>query len=475
MNTPTANGRFPRPLFFLLLAALALLTARPAPAAAQPQAPAFAYETIFDAGDLDNGYRIAVDAAGNAFVAARANVDDVLVLKVAPDGAILWTTPLAGSGQDFAMDIAVDSQGNPVVVGWTGSADFPVHNARQNTLNGPNDAFIARLAGSNGAILFSTYFGGSRLERAHGLALDAADRIYIAGETDSVDFETERPIQAALNVYGCFCSDAFVSVFTPDAGQLLFSTYWGGTKDDAGRGIGLDGSGGVILAGETESLDFPLQNPLQAAYADESDAFVSRFTQAPQPDGSHVAYSTYLGGSGYDWVRGFATDAAGHAYVAGSTRSADFPTTPNAYQPTFLGGIDACGSPPFVPRYNCEDLFVTKVAPDGSAWVYSTFAGGTLEDFGSDLAVDGSGRAYVVGHTTSMDFAGGSGTPRGLYVVRLTADGSALQGPLFISSSSPTVGHGIAVDAAARNVYVTAAKNVPADTYVARIQLLALR
>jgi hypothetical protein len=163
---------------------------------------------------------------------------------------------------------------------------------------------------------------------------------------------------------------------------LVYSTFLGGSDYDRGTDIAVDTAGNAYVTGETWSPDFPLAGPLQSTGRD-LDAFVTKLA----PDGSMV-YSTYLGGSSGDTGFGIAVDAEGHAYVTGDTVSRDFPEV-NPVQP---------------PSQLLRDAFVAKLAPDGSALVYSTYLGGRREDGGQDIAVDTQGFAYVAGVTNSPDF-----------------------------------------------------------------------
>jgi hypothetical protein len=424
--------------------------------------PTIAYETVYSADFLDVGADIAVNDVGQAWVVAYTlNRQDAAVIKLDTDGTVLFATYLEGSFIDEGHSIEVDAAGNAVITGRTLSSDFPVLNAWQSALNGPADAFVTKLAGSDGSLLFSTYLGGNRAERGYGLALGPTGDIYLTGGTDSTDFPTVNPIQEDLNLTNCFCFDAYVSVLSADGSSLLYSTYYGGGFEDIGYELDVDAAGNIYFAGETESDDFPTANALQPTYGGgEQDGFVVRLSA----DGSAVDYSTFLGGEELERVRGVEVDPAGYAHIGGTTNSIGFPTTPGAFQPTFAGGINDCGDPPFIPIRNCFDVFASKIAPDGSAFAYSTFLGGGDDEEGNALALAEDGSVYLAGYTYSDDFPGGADL---LYISRLDSTGSSL-----VYTFSPVVnsaaGHGAAVDAAG-DVYVTGANNVPADTYVVKL------
>nr|WP_242464359.1 SBBP repeat-containing protein [Thiococcus pfennigii] len=190
-------------------------------------------------------------------------------------------------------------------------------------------------------------------------------------------------------------SDAFVAKLDPSGAALTYSTYLGGSGPDADADIAVDDAGNAYVTGDTESADFAPEDVLSRAFGDGSDdAFVAKI----QPQGSALLYATYLGGSLPDRATRIAVDRAGNAYVAGSTLSVrDFPTTPDAPQPTLPVSVFDSG-------------FVSKLSAAGSTLVYSTFLAGT-EYFGFEsyngaygLAVDGAGSAYVTGSTQSSNF-----------------------------------------------------------------------
>src|SRR5438876_782482 len=236
---------------------------------------------------------------------------------------------------------------------------------------------------------------------------------------------------------------------------LSYSTYLGGSGEDRDPAIAVDAAGNAYVTGHTESRNFPTTTgAFQTGFgggamsSGQGDAFVTKLN----PAGSALVYSTYLGGSGPDDGKGIAVDAAGNAYVTGSTASSNFPTTIGAFQ-TIKGGSG--------------NAFVTKLNPTGSALVYSTYLGGSgaIGDYGAGIAVDASGNAYVTGGTSSSDFpttAGAFQTTFGgdvfgggdAFVTKLNPTGSALVYSTYLGGSGHEAGHGIAVDAAG-NAYMT--------------------
>lgn len=450
-------------------AVAAVLLAAGLVSVAEADAPAFLYETTVTGYYLAHGYGVAVDSAGSAFVVGSWYQDgqhlDVLAVKLGADGATAWTATIVGGSHDLATDIALDGTGDVWITGFTDSEDFPTVNALDDSLTGFRDAFVTKLSAVDGSILYSTYLGGDYVDGGRGITLNDDDEIYVVGTTQSMDFPTVDPIQAELNGYPYGYSDAFITKLSADGGTILYSTYLGGTNDDVADVVALDDSNNIYFTGRTESGDFPTQNPIQAAHAGETDAFVARISA----DGSTLDYSTYLGGEESESPGGIAVDSAGCAYVGGSTASVNFPTTAGAFQETFVGAVLGCFTP-FPPTYfNCDDMFLAKLLPGGSAFEYSTFIGGTDMDRCRDIAVDSNGSAHLVGYTNSGDFPlTNIQTSSEIVVAKMNAEGSDMIYALTIESNSANAGHGVAVDTV-DDVYITGAVNAPADVYVAKI------
>jgi hypothetical protein len=424
---------------------------------------ALVYSTYLGGNSEDIGNSIKVDSSGNAYItgstqstnfptqspfqAARASLVDAFVTKLNSDGsALVYSTYLGGDADDWGNGIALDSSNNAYIVGTTRSSNgFPILNALDNTLGGTQDAFVTKLdpslAGA-ASLIYSTYLGGDADDWGNGIALDSSNNAYIVGTTRS---SNGFPILNAFQATPGSVQDAFITKLDPSlagAASLIYSTYFGGNNNDFGNGIAVDSSGNVYVTGATLSTNFPLQNPIQASSASLEDAFIAELTS----DGSALVYSTYLGGDARDFGNSIAVDTSGNAYITGSTGSKDFPTE-DAFQPN---------------RGSLRDAFVAKINPSGEAILYSTYIGGSADDFGGSIAVDSAGNAYVVGTTESADFPtpipnpfqGSNAGQKDVFVSKFNPFGDTFLYSTYLGGSGNDFGNGIAVDAFG-NAYVT--------------------
>jgi hypothetical protein len=415
------------------------------------------YSTYLGGSSHDDAYSIAVDSAGNAYVTGITDSTNFpttggafqkicrfgcgFVSKInALGSALVYSTYLAGSNQDTGLGIAVDSSGNAFVTGVTCSTDFPTMNPLQPNYGGGGvycgDAFVTKLNPTGSALVYSTYLGGSNQDVGFGIAVDSTGNAYVTGYTDSTNFPTKSPLQPTNAGH----RDAFVTKINPSGSALVYSTNLGGSGDDFSNSIALDSSSNTYVTGGTTSTDFPTMNPLQPHYGGgQYDTFVAKINSA----GSTLAYSTYLGGSGWDISSSIAVGSAGNAYITGVTNSADFPTI-NPLQPRTSGGYD---------------VFVAQLNPPGSTLAYSTYLGGSGDDIGSGIAVDSAGSAYVTGYTDSTNFPTKSPlqpTNAGhndAFVTRINPSGSALVYSTYLGGSADDQGTGIALDGTG-NAYI---------------------
>lgn len=425
-----------------------------------------------------------------------ASYDTKIPLVIDP---ILAFSTYLGSESE-GLGIAVDAAGNAYVTGGTDLDNFPTANPLQPASGGGKDAFVTKLS-PDGALIYSTYLGGSNNEDDSGtlgIAVDGDGNAYVTGDTTSPDFPTVNPIQAALVGERA----AYVAKLNSTGSALLYSTYLGGSIFEEGESIAVDATGNAYVVGRTSSSDFPTSNPFQAVFGGSTDAFVTKLN----PTGSAFVYSTYLGGSDGDEAHDIAVDEFGNAYITGHTRSIDFPTA-NALDPstngisddgfvaklnstgsmliysTFLGGdgrerargiaVDTFGNTyvtgstdsadfPIINPFQSTlsgppDAFVTKLNPTGSAFVFSTYLGGVETE---DIIVDSSGNVYVTGGTSSAEFPminpvqpslGGQGDA---IVVKMDSIGSTLLFSTYLGGGDGDGSTGIGLDASG-NIYVT--------------------
>lgn len=250
--------------------------------------------------------------------------DDAFLCKLnAAGNALVYSSYLGGSGNEYGYGIAVDAAGNAYITGLTGSNNFPTLNATQPTKGSDTatDAFLSKVNADGSAFLYSTYLGGSNNETGYAVAADATGNAYVTGQTNSLNFPVLNAFQSSIN--GTSNTVAFVTKFS-EAGAFVYSTYLGGstgTSQDVGRAIAVDSENCAYVTGQADSTNFPTLNPLQATKGGNYDAFVTKLSAT----GNALVYSTYLGGKDTDIGRGVAVDAGGNAYVTGVTTSTNFP------------------------------------------------------------------------------------------------------------------------------------------------------
>jgi len=355
------------------------------------------------------------------------------------------STYLGGAGADEPNDLAIDAAGNAYVTGYT-TGGFPATTGRPVPGGGYADAFVTKIDASGSSVVYSTVFGGSAFDNAHAIAVDASGAVYVAGGTTSPDFPAVAAIRSTL----LGAEDGFVAKLDPSGASFVYSTLLGGSAIDEFTDLALSASGEVYLAGTTTSTDLPAADGAQKSFGGGTfDAFAMKVNAA----GSQVMYSTYLGGSGDEYVPSIAVDAGGSAYLVGPTGSADFPIV-NGLQPVFHGGF-------------LGDAFVTKLTADGSAFVYSTYLGGAGQDSATDVTVDSSGNVYVVGNTDSYNFplVGGiaptnySSYPDA-FVTALDARGTTILFSARLGGSNSDGAIRVALDAD-RNVYIAGFTSSP--------------
>jgi hypothetical protein len=330
----------------------------------------------------------AFDRTFNVDTCPRCGIDqyDAFVAKLNASGSgLVYSTFLGGFDLDDALAIAIDGSGNAYIGGETGSTNFPTTaGAFDTSRNGAFDAFVTKLNASGSALVYSSYLGGLEVEFVAGAAVDASGNAYMAGITRSADFPT-TPGAFDTTQNGLF--DVFVTRLNAAGSALEYSTFLGGVDFDDAGGLAIDAGGNAYVAGGTASPDYPTTAGAFDRTTDGSDAFVTKLNSA----GSALVYSTFVGGAtGSDGASDVIVDASGNAWIAGSTTSTDFPTTPGtAFDTTANGGTDA---------------FLAQLDAAGSALLHGTFLGGADSDWANDLAFDPGGNVIVAGQTMSTDF-----------------------------------------------------------------------
>jgi uncharacterized repeat protein (TIGR01451 family) len=431
------------------------------------------------------------------------------------DPTLIYSTYLGGGGDDIGNSIAVDSSNNVYITGSTSSTNFPLKNAAFGTNAGLADVFVTKIDAAGANIIYSTFVGGSGLDRGSGIAIDQNGNAYVVGRVDSssIDFPTTPGSFSTGYRGGDF--DAVVFKLNGQGNSLVYSAFLGGEENDSTEGVAVDSQGIAYVTGGTKSSAFPTTiSAYQGVRAGDTDAFLTKIN----PSGSSLLYSTYLGGGGTDRGSGVGVDSSGNAYLAGFTGSADFPTE-NAFQNapggsfdafvakvntnisggasliscSYLGGLgddkaygvalDSSAGNAYVVGQSSSsnfpvlgpaqavsggsfDAFVAKVSSAG-AKVYATYLGGNADDRGTGIAVNGSGEAYVTGFTSSSNFPTVNplqSTRVGendAFVTKLNAAGNAFVYSTFLggssnesSTSTITATNPIALDAS-NNAYIT--------------------
>jgi hypothetical protein len=351
------------------------------------------WSTYLGGDNFDYGRGIAVDASGNVLVTGdssssgwtsggfdttRDEYADAFVAKLSPTGSHIWSTYLGGGGTDFGNGIAVDASGNVLVTGDTGSPGW-TSGGFDTTYNDSRDAFVAKLSPTGGHI-WSTYLGGSSEDSGHGIVVDASRNILVTGYTRSSGW-TSGGFDTTFN--GGF-TDTFVAKISPMGGHI-WSTYLGGSSSDCGYGIAEDASGNVLVTGYTGSPGWTSGGFDTTYNGGTYDAFIAKLS----PMGGHI-WSTYLGGSGIDYGYGIAEDASGNVLVTGYTGSPGW--TSGGFDTTYNGGT--------------YDAFIAKLSPMGGH-IWSTYLGGSSDDYGYGIAEDASGNVLVTGYTYSSGWTSG--------------------------------------------------------------------
>jgi plastocyanin len=359
------------------------------------------------------------------------------------DPGFVYSTYLGGEDVDRGHAIAADTAGNAYVTGLTHSLDFPIANAYQPVHGNDDelaDSFVTKI-GPDGTMVYSTFLGGDGHDIGEGVLVDGSGNVYLSGSTGSSDFPTTAGAYQGTPRGGF---DIFITKLNSAGSGLIFSTYLGGSRGDAGAGIAVDSQGNVYVAGTTNSQNYPTLNAVQSQLSAFQDVFVTKMNA----NGTALVYSTYLGGEEIleEEGLGVAVNSLGEAYVTGFTDATDFPLM-NPLKSSLVPGR--------------TDAIVTKFSASGSSLVYSTYLGGDgSNETAHDIAVDADGNAYITGLTYSGNFPvvnafqpqpGGNGDA---FVSKINNAGTAFVYSTYLGGFSIEIAFDIHVDQA-NNAYVT--------------------
>lgn len=401
--------------------------------------PQFVYSTYLGGNSYDVNSALAIDYYGCAYIAGDGmsidypntvpgrplcgDLPDVIISKLNPRGdSLIYSTFIGGASGEDTYGVAVDNDGCAYITGSTVSYDFPVVDPYQNDQT-EYDAFLVKLSPAGDSLLYSTYLGGMNRDIGYCVAVDQNHCAYVAGYTKSTDFPLRNPYQENQPD-----DDAFLTKFTLEGNDIVYSTYLGGSSLDFALGITVDDLNCAYLTGVTHSSDYPLVNPFMTfSYMEET--FVTKVAES----GSELEYSTLLGGSNADRGLGIAVDQAHCAYITGNTLSTDFPLRN-----------------PIMGSLPMQNVYVAKLNPGGYDLIYGTYLGGNREDFGGGIAVDAEGCAFVVGSTHSSDFPLVDSLQSevkyyDIFFAKITTDGDSLLCSTVFGGDEGDYGYGVAV------------------------------
>ena len=382
----------------------------------------------------DEGRGVAVDAAGNTYIAGETlsgettfpdgdgvggvpgfdtslnGMSDAFVVKINAAGtALVYATFIGGTSFDVGRGIAVDASGSAYVTGWGGSdqSTFPDGDGFggvpgfDQTHNGGNDSFVVKLNPAGTGLVYATFIGGAGFDRTQDVTIDTSGAAYVTGRTDSD--ETTFPDGDGFDGIPGFdtsqngITDAFVVKLNPSGTGLSYATYLGGPSADLSFSVVPDATGSAYVAGFTASdqTTFPDGDGFggvpgfDQTHNGFDDAFVVKLNGA----GTALGYATFIGGSNDDHGFGIGIDPQGNAYMTGPTSSVES---------EFPDG-DGFGSVPgFDQTYNnSQDAYVVGLNPAGTGLLYGTYVGGGNSDAAFGIATDPTGSSYIVGETTS--------------------------------------------------------------------------
>lgn len=363
--------------------------------------PVLTYLTYLGGSGPELPAAIAVDAAGNIFVAGSTGSSafpvtngvlqmtaggqlDAFVSKFSPAGVLLYSTLIGGRDQDLINDIALDSQGSVYFCGATASDNFPLANAIQPANKGGTtglDVMFGKLNPSGAALVYSTYYGGNYDDTATACTADADGNLYVTGRTVSENFPFTPGVFQTSN-RSLYAGNGFVTKIAPAGDKAVFSTFLGGGADELLYDIKLDKTRNIYVVGTSVSSNYPVVGAYQPTNRGNQDAVLTKLNAA----GTGILFSTFLGSSGVDSAYGLEVDADNNVYVVGVTSSSTFPVAANALKKELQGPTDT---------------FIMKFDASGATLLASTLFGGSRTDEPFGIALDRAGSLYVAGTTAS--------------------------------------------------------------------------
>jgi hypothetical protein len=465
--------------------------------------PVLAYSTYLGGTSTDQGFAIAADSTGAAYITGETtssnfpttagsyqpkqnnggygySSSEVFVTKLSANGASLVYSTYMGNGTNHGRGIAIDSAGDAYITGFTGGGFPSTSRSFQPSNAGAYDAFVTKLNPTGSSLIYSTFLGSSSNDYGAAIAIDANGNAFVAGTTTCQYYCNAFPVTTgAFQVSPQSGESTFVARLNSDGSKLAYSTLLGGTgssnnnlpngSGDGATAIALDAEDNAYVTGFAGSTNFPTTpGAFQIVNNTAKDATpgYNPFVTKINPKGTELIYSTYIGGSGtydsahslsyFDYSNAIAVDAEGNATIAGTTGSANFPVTAGAYQPT--NNEIASGG------YNTG--FVTKINPTGTALVYSTYLGGAdgSENI-NGLALDKFANAYVTGGTYATTFPitkgayqtqnnGSANLAQVPFLTKLNPSGTALAYSTYFGGSDGDFANAVTLDSSG-NVYLT--------------------
>jgi len=370
-----------------------------------------------------------------AFQRVAMGGPDAFICKISQNGSLVFSTLIGGNDTEYVGSLCVDDAGHVYLGGQTQSEDFPSVNAYQPDYGGGLfDAFLLKLSPDGSDVVYSTFLGGSGTDSIEDLVLGDGDRAIVTGSTNSTEFPT-TPGAVKENLT-TRTRDAFVTEFDADGGSLIFSTLIGSdVYGEGGLAMALAPDGEVIVSGSTYGAVFPTT---PGAFQNGSDVnYYSIFVAKVISNGTDLEFATCLGTKSRDTLADIYVDGQGYIYLNGYTDSPAFPTTPGAYNRTGASG---------------QNVFVTKMSPNGSSLEYSTYIPGGFTS-ANGIYVDGQGNAYVAGTsrfepvaTTAYAYQTRIVGENDVFVQKLSPDGSSLVYGSMLGGSSYDTTFDCAVD-----------------------------